>query len=107
MEHPSDIAAPATSARAVIIANAVIIISQLDTEFRAKRRWLLRFTAYFLRKLLVGKKRIIHITNYVEPWRTLPNDVVVQYARLKIMTWSYPVHYLIRALMPSIHTNFQ
>jgi len=50
MEHPSDIAAPATSARAVIIANAVIIISQLDTEFRAKRRWLLRFTAYFLRK---------------------------------------------------------
>ena len=106
MEHPSDIAAPATSARAVIIANAVIIISQLDTEFRAKRRWLLRFTAYFLRKLLVGKKRIIHTTNYVEPWRTLPNDVVVQYARLKIMTWSYPVHYLIRALMPSIHTNF-
>jgi len=42
----------------------------------------------------------------VEPWRTLPNDVVVQYARLKIMTWSYPVHYLIRALIPSIHANF-
>ena len=62
MEHPSDIAAPATSARAVIIANAVIIISQLDTEFRAKRRWLLRFTAYFLRKLLVGEKT--HNTHY-------------------------------------------
>ena len=53
MEHPSDIAAPATSARAVIIANAVIIISQLDTGSRANRRWLLRFTAYFLRNFLI------------------------------------------------------
>ena len=91
MGDPVDSVAPATSVRTAFIARAAAITSQLDHESKAKRRFFLELTGpeFCLHAVkeppntfygifpqeIAAAKRLPRIPTYIEPWRSLPDDI--------------------------------